>query len=82
MIFQDPMSSLNPIMKIGKQLTEAMILNGRSRQNTARKDFNAYLRALKNECISAGCDAKKSHGDVRSSFKTGKKAVGTHQCRK
>jgi oligopeptide/dipeptide ABC transporter ATP-binding protein len=59
MIFQDPMSSLNPIMKIGKQLTEAMILNGRSRQNTARKDFNAYLRALKNECISAGCDAKK-----------------------
>ena len=26
MIFQDPMSSLNPIIKIGKQLTEAMIL--------------------------------------------------------
>ena len=29
MIFQDPMSSLNPIVKIGKQLTEAMILKGR-----------------------------------------------------
>ena len=28
MIFQDPMSSLNPIVKIGKQLTEAMILKG------------------------------------------------------
>ncbi len=26
MIFQDPLSSLNPIVKIGKQLTEAMIL--------------------------------------------------------
>ncbi|MBN2877444.1 MAG: ATP-binding cassette domain-containing protein [Bacilli bacterium] len=28
MIFQDPMSSLNPIMKIGKQITEGMLLNG------------------------------------------------------
>ena len=26
MIFQDPMSSLNPIVKVGKQLTEAMLL--------------------------------------------------------
>jgi oligopeptide transport system ATP-binding protein len=28
MIFQDPLSSLNPIMKIGKQITEAMLVNG------------------------------------------------------
>ncbi len=28
MIFQDPLSSLNPIMKIGRQLTEAIIING------------------------------------------------------
>ncbi len=27
MIFQDPLSSLNPIVKIGKQITEAMLLN-------------------------------------------------------
>ena len=26
MIFQDPLSSLNPIVKIGKQITEAMLL--------------------------------------------------------
>ena len=28
MIFQDPLSSLNPIMKIGKQMTEVMIIQG------------------------------------------------------
>jgi len=28
MIFQDPMSSLNPIMKIGKQITEGIRING------------------------------------------------------
>lgn len=28
MIYQDPLSSLNPIMRIGKQITEAMLVNG------------------------------------------------------
>ena len=28
MIFQDPLSSLNPIMRIGQQITEAMLING------------------------------------------------------
>ena len=32
MIFQDPMSSLNPIVRIGRQLTEAMSLKGMTRQ--------------------------------------------------
>ena len=30
MIFQDPMSSLNPIMKIGRQMTEATLLNSKT----------------------------------------------------
>lgn len=40
MIFQDPMSSLNPIMKIGKQITEGMILNGKRLKNRYKKLFN------------------------------------------
>ena len=47
MIFQDPMSSLNPIVKIGKQLTEAMILKGKARQKESRLNFNTYLKELK-----------------------------------
>ena len=36
MIFQDPLSSLNPIMKIGKQLTESMLLNEKISQKDAK----------------------------------------------
>lgn len=35
MIFQDPMSSLDPIVKIGRQLTEAMILKERHARRRA-----------------------------------------------
>jgi len=43
MVFQDPMSSLNPIIKIGRQLTEAMILKGRSKQRECRREFKTKL---------------------------------------
>ena len=46
MIFQDPMSSLNPIVKIGQQLTEAMILKGKARQRESKQIFGAFLKAL------------------------------------
>ena len=39
MIFQDPLSSLNPIMKIGKQMTEVMIING----NHLKRYFNDLI---------------------------------------
>ena len=61
MIFQDPMSSLNPIVKIGKQLTEAMILKGKARQKESRNNFNSYLKNLEKfmiEAVANGDSAK------------------------
>lgn len=54
MIFQDPMSSLNPIMKIGKQLTEAMLLNGKANQRNAKKEFQRKMSQLKEVTLEAG----------------------------
>lgn len=61
MIFQDPMSSLNPIVRIGKQLTEAMLLKGKIRQKESRNNFNSYLKELNKKMEeSAGDEAAKA----------------------
>ena len=64
MIFQDPMSSLNPIVKIGKQLTEAMILKGAARQRESRQNFNTYLKNLNNAMIAAVAGDDKAKADA------------------
>ncbi len=46
MIFQDPMSSLNPIMRVGQQLTEAMILKAKTGKKNAKTAFNSMLKTL------------------------------------
>ena len=47
MIFQDPLSSLNPIMKVGKQITEAMLVNGNRVKNRIKDlyhtEYHEYL---------------------------------------
>ncbi len=56
MIFQDPLSSLDPIMKIGKQMTEATLLNGKTNQKNAKIEYNKYMNLLKKLMKEAGCD--------------------------
>jgi oligopeptide transport system ATP-binding protein len=50
MIFQDPLSSLNPIMRIGKQITEAMLVNGdkvKNRYNDLfHHEYHDYLNMV------------------------------------
>ena len=53
MVFQDPLSSLDPIVKIGKQITEAMILKNRAARKNGKKEFNSKLEILKRNMIEA-----------------------------
>lgn len=46
MVFQDPLSSLNPIVRIGKQLTEAMILKNRLSRRENKKKLNKAFKIL------------------------------------
>ena len=46
MIFQEPMTSLNPVYTIGKQIMEAIILHQRLRKKEARKKAIEVLQAV------------------------------------
>ena len=53
MIFQDPLSSLNPIVKIGQQITEAMLLKNKASRREAKVEFNKMLQTLEKQMAAA-----------------------------
>ncbi|MBQ8288254.1 MAG: ABC transporter ATP-binding protein [Clostridia bacterium] len=53
MIFQNPLNSLNPIVKVGKQLTEAMLLKNAANRKAGKIEFNTMLADLKTHMIAA-----------------------------
>ena len=64
MIFQDPLSSLNPIMRIGKQITEATILNGNKLKRLYNDSISQELIAYKNAITKKDNSITKAKRDL------------------
>jgi len=68
MIFQDPLSSLNPIVKIGKQITEAMLLKNKTSRREAKKNFNRMRELLKKNMVLAEPNNAQAIGVMIDTF--------------
>ena len=68
MIFQDPLSSLNPIVRIGRQITEATLLKNKANRKDARKQFNHTLALLKSAMVESGAADEAKAKELCSTF--------------
>ena len=79
MIFQDPLSSLNPIMKIGKQITEEMIINGNHLKNYFDELINEEFIAYKNQVRLRQLNASEAKLSIKKLKANIKKLKKEHQ---
>ena len=72
-IFQDPLSSLNPIVKIGPQITEAMLINSDKLKIMYNNIISKELVAYKNVVAKKMIDIKKANDEYQVFCYEGKK---------
>ena len=79
MLFQDPLSSLNPIVRIGKQITEAMLINSDKVKKMYEEKISKELIAYKNVIARRNIKVKKAKDEFVLTLKRAQKDNATKE---